>query len=148
MKKFHTAKRIALVTLVIALMLTFAACSGTSSSDDDYDYDYDDVYVPPVSPYVTMVKDATNSNYGITYEKAFNAFFANPEWSYFKATSGEHVVEFEGEFSYDNAPATATIQFVVDVDEGTFSAYHLSINGVDQSRLMLATLIQKVFESY
>jgi len=103
---------------------------------------------PPENSYITTVKNATNSNYGITYGAAFNKFFSNPKWSYFKASSGEDVVEFEGDFYYDGAPATATVQFVVDTYNGTLEVYHLSINGVSQSKLMLATLVKKVFESY
>ena len=99
-------------------------------------------------PYVKLVKTATNSNYGITYGDAFNKFFTNPKWSYFKADSGENVVEFTGGFSYSGSPATAKIQFVVDVSANTLEVYHLSINGEAQNRLMLAALVKKVFESY
>lgn len=67
---------------------------------------------------------------------------------HFKASTGEHVVEFEGGFYYDNKPATATIQFIVDMSEGTIQVYHLSINGQAQNKLMLAALVKKVFESY
>lgn len=137
-------KRIALLLLIAVMMFSAIAC-GSDDSDDE------DTYIPPavyVSPYVTMVKEATNSKYGITYGDAFDSFFTDPEWDYFKATTGEHVVEFEGGFLYDGVPATATIQFVLDMEEGMLSVYHLSINGVDQSKLMLSALVQKVFESY
>lgn len=140
-----------IVILALAALLIFSltACGSDSSSDSGSSGSSSYVpTMPTVSPYVLMIKEATHSEYGITYGRAFDSFFADPEWSYFKATTGEHVVEFEGIFSYDGSPATAKIQFVLDMDEGTFSAYHLAINGVDQSRLMLATLIQKVFESY
>ena len=89
-----------------------------------------------------------NSKYGIAYGAAFDRFFTSPGWSCFKATSGEHVVEFTGGFLYSGERATAKLQFIVDMAEGTLEVYHLSINGVAQSRLMLAILIQKVFESY
>ena len=145
-KKLSAAwlKRAALLLLIAVMMLSAVAC-GSDDSDDE------DVYTPPavyVSPYVTMVKEATNSTYGITYGDAFDSFFSDPEWDYFKASTGEHVVEFEGGFLYDGAPATATIQFVLDMEEGTLTVYHLSINGVDQSKLMLSALVKKVFESY
>ena len=95
-----------------------------------------------------MVKNAKNSSYGVTYGKAFDSFFSNTKWRYFESTEGLDVVEFQGKFYYDNSPATAKIQFIVNVSEGTFTVYHLSINDVDQSKLMLATLVNKVFESY
>ena len=148
-----TLKKLLLCILVLSLALTIVSCgfnnSGDSDGPDSSDSDSDDyVYIPTVSPYVSMVKEAKHSSYGITYGAAFNSFFSNPEWSYFKASTGDHVVEFEGGFSYDNSPATAKIQFIIDLAEGTFSAHHLSINGVAQNKLMLATLIKKVFESY
>ena len=131
--------------LVLALLLAFgmAGCFGGDDEDEGSGFS-----VPTVSPYVTMVKDAKHSTYGITYGAAFNSFFSNPSWRYFKASSGEDVVEFEGRFSYDGSPATAKIQFVVDTSAGTFTAYHLSIDGEAQSKLMLAAMIKKVFESY
>lgn len=144
-KNTDLLKRIAAIALIAVLMLSLVACASSDSDDDD------SVYIPPVtfvSPYVKMITEATHSEYGITYGDAFDSFFSDPEWSYFESTTGEDVVEFEGGFSYSGSPAIAKIQFVLDLSEGTFSAYHLSINGEDQSRLMLATMIQKVFESY
>lgn len=127
------------LTIGIVAIVNAATSSDSSSSSSSSYY---------TNPYVTMVKTATNSNYGITYGAAFDSFFTNTEWSYFKATTGENVVEFEGDFLYSGALATAKIQFIVDTASGTLSVYHLSIDGVDQNKLMLATLVQKVFESY
>lgn len=100
------------------------------------------------SPFVTLVKTTTNSNYGITYGAAFDSFFSSPRWRYFLSDGGANVVEFTGKFSYADAPATALIQFVVDLDEGSITASYLEINGIAQNRLLLATLIGKVFSSY
>ena len=125
----------------IAIIGVVASDSGSSSSGGSY-------YVPVESPYVRMVKGATNSSYGITYGAAFENFFSDTSWDYFTSTDGQHVVEFEGDFYYDGSPATATVQFVLNISEGTFTVYHLSINDVSQSRFMLSALIQKVFESY
>ncbi len=132
---------IAVVVALGILIVVFAtdSCGGDSDSSQSQSY---------VNPYVSMVKNARNSSYGITYGAAFDRFFSSPEWSYFKATTGEHVVEFEGDFLYDGARARATIQFVLDMSEGTMTVYHLSINGQSQSRLLLTALVNKVFESY
>ena len=107
-------------------------------------------YIPHtyVSPYVTLIKEARNSTYGITYGKAFDSFFSNPKWEYFQATTGEDVVEFTGGFLYSGSPATAKIQFVLDLKGGSFTASYLSINGQAQNWLMRVIMIQKVFESY
>lgn len=138
--------------LLLALILGVSSCSdsgsGSSSGSSGSSSSSSSTYVPSVSPFVTLVKGARNSNYGITYGAAFDSFFTRPRWSYFQASSGEHVVEFEGGFSFDGSPATATIQFVLDLQNDTLEVYHLSINGQAQSRAMLAAMIQKVFESY
>ena len=131
--------------LVVGLIVGISNKSNQSSSSSSSS---SSSYVPTVSPYVTMVKTAKNTKYGITYGAAFDRFFTNPRWEYFRASSGEHVVEFKGGFSYSGSPATATIQFVLDLSAGTLEVYHLSINGQGQNQLMLATMVQKVFESY
>ena len=130
---------VALALGILIVVLATDSCGGDSDSSQSQSY---------VNPYVSMVKNARNSSYGITYGAAFDRFFSSPEWSYFKATTGEHVVEFEGDFLYDGARARATIQFVLNMSEGTMTVYHLSINGQAQSRLLLTALVNKVFESY
>lgn len=134
--------------VVILLIVGIAAIADDSSSGSGSGSSGHSSVVSYVNPYVQIVKTTENSNYGITYGKAFDSFFSSPSWEYFQATTGEHVVEFEGGFLYDNKPATATIQFVLDLDEGMLEVYHLSINGVAQNRLMLSAMIKKVFESY
>lgn len=143
-KKFYKKWWFWLIIVVAVIAIAGIASSGDSGSSGSSGSSY----VPTINPYVSMVKNATHSTYGITYGNAFENFFSNTDWSYFTSTDGLNVVEFEGDFYYSNSPATAKIQFVVDVEGGTFSAQYLSINDVSQSRLMLATLIQKVFESY
>ena len=95
-----------------------------------------------------MIKEATNSNYGVKYGAAFNSFFSKPHWTHFTSTDGDEVVEFTEECYYDNAPADIKIQFVLDISGGTFTAEYLSINDVSQNKFMLAAMIKKVFESY
>jgi len=129
------------LVLAIVIGVVAIASSGSSGSSGGGSY-----YTP--NPYVELVKTATNSNYGITYGDAFDDFFSNPKWSHFEASTGEQVVEFEGGFSYADAPATALVQFVLDLDEGTLEVYYLEINGEAQNRLMLAALLEAVFESY
>ncbi len=145
-KKFY--KRWWFWLIVIVVIGFIAIGSSDSSSGSGGSGSSGGYYASTVSPYVKMVKNAKHSSYGITYGNAFGRFFSNTKWSHFTSTTGLHVVEFEGDFYYDNRPATAVIQFVVDVDGGTFTAQYLSINDVSQSKLMLATLINKAFESY
>lgn len=130
---------IALLVVGITLIADGGSSDSSTFSNSSYYYEH---------PYVTLVKTTKNTYYGVTYGAAFNSFFTSPSWEYFSASSGEDVVEFSGGFLYDGSPATATIQFVLDIDEGMLEVYHLSINGVGQSQMMLSVLLQKVFESY
>jgi hypothetical protein len=73
------------------------------------------------------------------------AFMSNPSWRDFPSTSGGTVVELTGEISYDGYPADALIQF--DLSGGSFEAVYLGINDVDQSMLMLSSLLNKMCDA-
>lgn len=133
------------VAIVVIVIVAIAGSNDSNSgnyNNDDYGY------TTYVDPYVSMVKGATHSSTGRNYGAAFDNFFSSPKWRHFTSTTGDHVVEFTGRFSYSNAPANARIQFIIDIGGGTFEATYLEINDVAQSRIMLATLINKVFETY
>jgi hypothetical protein len=70
---------------------------------------------------------------------------SNPSWRDFPSTSGGTVVELTGEISYDGYPADALIQF--DLSGGSFEAVYLGINDVDQSMLMLSSLLNKMCDA-
>ncbi len=129
--------------IVVGIVLASNSSKGGSGSSSSYSAPA--VYV---DPYVTLVKTARNSNYGVTYGAAFDSFFTSPRWESFTASSGEKVVEFNGGFLYSGKPATATFQFVLDFANDRMSVEYLAINGQAQNRLMLATFLQKIFESY
>ena len=138
---FWVIVAVVIISIVSGVIAGVTASNSSSSSSSSSSYTYTD-------PYVTMVKTAKNSNYGITYGAAFDNFFSSPKWSSFKSTDGDTVVEFTGKFSYKNSPATAKIQFLLDFSDGSMTVYHLSIDGESQSKLFTATFIKKVFESY
>jgi hypothetical protein len=73
------------------------------------------------------------------------AFMSNPSWRDFPSTSGGTVVELTGEISYDGYPADALIQF--NLSGGSFEAVYLGINDVDQSMLMLSSLLNKMCDA-
>ena len=161
------------VLLATAVVATLSACGSTSSENtreaitdavEKIEEAVEDVVTENIEdPHVTAVKNGTNSNYaGVTYGQAFDNFFGNPEWRYFKGTSegpdddgdGEpdyleenvDVVEFTGRCTYQDVEVQALIQF--EVGEDTFEATFLSLNEVPENRLILAALIDKAFESY
>lgn len=101
------------------------------------------------SKYITMVQDASPRLYkGITYEEAFDDFFSDPKWEYFMSDDRYDVVEFSGNCTYYDEAATMRIQFLVSYDEGTIEIHALSINGEEQSQLMIGAFIMEIFESY
>lgn len=101
------------------------------------------------SRYIDFVKQGSPIDYpDITYEQAFNNYFGNCEWTYFKSDDDEDVVEFNGLCSYGGKDAKIKIQFLLDVSDGSFIAYTAAIDGVLQSTLELQYIISTVFEDY
>ena len=81
-----------------------------------------------------------------TFGEAFEQFFAAPTWTYFKAESGEHVVEFTGFMTYHDVEVKARMQFIVDDESDEFEVGALSFNDVPQAELIKAAVLAKVFE--
>ena len=99
--------------------------------------------------HIAYVKSGSPSSYpDVTYDEAFCNFFTNRSWNYFESNDGKDVVEFKGDCTYHDVEVTATMQFVLDMNEGTFEISYLAFNDVPQSLLIEYALITKVFESY
>ena len=96
--------------------------------------------------YLLMVKNAhRKTKPGITYEEAFENFFTDPRWEYYKSTEGQDVVEFTGGCTYRDSSVKARLQFIVNEDKGTFETHFLSFNEVPQDLFTIASLIETVF---
>ena len=97
--------------------------------------------------YVQMVRNGSPMTWpNVTYDEAFSNFFGSPRWTHFVSDDGLQVVQFTGDMEYGGSPVNALIQFVVDMESGTFDATFLSFNEVPQTQLMLLTLINTVFD--
>lgn len=131
--------------LLALIPLLLAGCSSSSSSDaSDVSSDLLDYFTESAN--VSSVKDGSiGSCPSATLGQMADAFMTNPSWRDFPSTSGGTVVELTGEISYDGFPAEALIQF--DLSGGSFEAVYLGINNVDQSRLVLSALLNKMCES-
>lgn len=106
-------------------------------------------FIQQENPYVNMVKGGTNSRFpDLTYEDAFQAFFANPTWTYFASETGEDVVEFTGDCTYQDISVKARLQFILDEEGGTFESGALSFNEVPQNQLITSALLEKAFTSF
>ena len=99
--------------------------------------------------YVEFVKNGCPRSYPNTsYGEAFVEFFSNPTWKYFKSNNGDDVVEFKGECLYQEVDVTATIQFVLDYDNGSFEIGSFDMNEIPQNSLMTGLIISKIFNEY
>lgn len=99
--------------------------------------------------YIDMVRKSSPEAYpDITYEEAFDDFFDNARWKYFQSDTGKDVVEFQGECMYDDDTATVLIQFLLNKDKGIYKIYTMAIDDEEQSLLVYAVLMDKVFGSY
>jgi hypothetical protein len=143
MRSKMSKRPIYILLAVISLLL--AGCSSSSSSDSsDTSSDLLDYFTESAN--VSSVKDASLSSCpSATLGQMAEAFMSNPSWRDFPSTSGGTVVELTGEISYDGYPADALIQF--DLSGGSFEAVYLGINDVDQSMLMLSSLLNKMCDA-
>ncbi len=122
--------------------------STTNNSDNNLLDDIADMF-DPNSDYVKFVKKGTNSEYpGVTYGDAFDYYFANPKWKYFESDTGVDVVEFTGKCLYRDVEVDATIQWQLDVENGTFELGYVAFNDVPQDMLTSLVLVSTVFDSY
>ena len=75
---------------------------------------------------------------------AFDRFFGNPTWEQFTATSGERIVNFTGNFLWENRDTQAVIQFVVT--GARFEIRAVEFNGEPQNVLVQNILMAAVFD--
>ncbi len=108
----------------------------------------DDTLIGVEDSHITFVKNGTPTAYpNITYDEAFSNFFSNRQWEYFVSTDGKDVVEFHGNCLYRDVEVEACIQFVLDMDEGTFEFEYLAFNDIPQSEIIKYALITAIFEN-
>ncbi len=174
-------KKLMIGLLVLTMLITLCGCGemgeqlkdniikdaqfaidNDPSIDKDLTQDIVDALKGENEEHIQFVKGGTNTAYpGVTYGEAFENFFTDPSWKYFKGTQegpdddgdGEpdytidnvDVVEFTGGCLYADTEVTALIQFVLDTDAGTFEPTFLSLNDVPQNVLILAGLMETVF---
>lgn len=123
---------IAVVAIIVALVVALILLFGDSDSE-----------------YIDFVKEGHPNSYpNSTYGEAFDDFFSEPSWKYFVSSEDKDIVEFSGGCEYRDAEVVATIQFVLDYENGTFEAGYFDMNGVPQNELMTSAIITTVFDDY
>lgn len=92
--------------------------------------------------YVVLVKAGHDTAHpDVTYERAFETYFKNPQWQYFESTKGEDVVEFTGDCMHDGQQVKARVQFIVDLPSQTITPNYLTFNDVPQDTETLGVII-------
>lgn len=100
--------------------------------------------------HITMVKNGCPSNYPDSpYGQVFEKFFENGSWGYFEAKNQDgnmvDIVEFVGDCEFEKADYKAQIQFTVDVDNNTFDATYLALDGEAQTLTKLQQLLAAAY---
>lgn len=121
----------AIVGISIIIILLFLGLSGNLTSGNKY---------------IAMIKGGCpNINPNTTYEEAFNAFFTNPKWQYFKSNTGQHIVQFDGDCILYKQKAHVLIQFDVNYSNTSFQISYMAIDGVPQDMFSILLTINFIF---
>lgn len=102
---------------------------------------------------LNIVKTGSFSDYPYTYiQNAFDNFFANPRWEYFKSDD-EHVVDFNGEAVKNGQTVTVLVQFVVDIKDYSFYVYYTGDKTGDDYYVWMnneswSALLEKIYEPH
>lgn len=93
--------------------------------------------------YVKLVKQGTmDMEPNVQIGRAFDKFFTDGKWKSFVATDNSRIVEFTGKCTWNNKPATCTIQFSI-TGEARFALGTVSINNVDMNRVTSRQIVDK-----
>ncbi len=100
------------------------------------------------NPFVLSVKNGHSESYpDKTIGEAFGTFFSSPTWKYFKAETGENVVEFTGYCVYMEKKVKAKMQFIVSENSDRFQVGALEFNDIPQNELTKAALFKAIYEN-
>ncbi|MGO0063486.1 hypothetical protein ACTID9_26380 [Brevibacillus fluminis] len=77
---------------------------------------------------------------------SFDKFFGSPKWTAFNSDTGQKIVEFTGDFTYQQQQVKARMQFIVNPESGSFEIHTIGFNDIPQNKLMQVALLAKVFE--
>lgn len=126
--------RFGLLVFPMLMIFLFTGCSGTNSGTK---YNAD----------VRLVREGyLHMNPNVPIGKAFDQFFINDSWKSFTSTENEKIVEFKGDCSFDNEPATVKVQFEILGNE--FIVHYVGLNNVPLNDLDGLGILEKVLSEY
>lgn len=136
--------------VILAFTALMASCQEAEDTAKRVAEDTGDVIQAEMTKnneFLQAVKSGSLEQYpNVVLEEAFSGFFSSPNWKYFLAETGEHVVEFTGRCTYAEKEVKAKLQFVVEDESKRFDLQALEFNEVPQNNLIKGALIQAVFE--
>jgi len=101
-----------------------------------------------VSSVLSVKKGCPNQYPDITYEEAFEEYFANPTWKNIgKDEEGNEIVKFTGSCAYLGNEAIAEIKFKIYEEQGSFIVSSVKVNN-EEMDVLGNVLIMTVFEEY
>lgn len=100
------------------------------------------------SPEVEMVKNGSlRSCPNMTVEEMVNGFMGSPSWESGVAEDGSRFVNIDGDITLHDKPVRAALQFLVDLEAGTFDFNAFETNEVPQPTYMALGLLDKMCEA-
>lgn len=148
-------KKLCLLVMCMAVSFVIAGCGNSSSDKSDTKTSEEGKNEKTSNKsqeediHVKAVRQGSPKAYpNIKYGDAFGEFFDEANWRYFKAKKGQDIVEFTGYCTYKESRVKARLQFVVDMDNGSFTQGALSFNDVPQEDTITSVMILKAFEDY
>ena len=121
-------KKLCLLVMCMAVSFMIAGCGNSSSDKSDTKTSEEGKNEKTSNKsqeediHVKAVKQGSPKAYpNIKYGDAFGEFFDEANWRYFKAKKGQDIVEFTGYCTYKESRVKARLQFVVDMDNGSFT---------------------------
>ncbi len=107
------------------------------------------VLMPTDKDYIDAVRKTSPEAYpNVTYEQAFDNFFGNGKWEYFKTSDGTQIVEFDGKATYGGEPADVCFQFTLDMENEQYQLQYMDIDGVSQDWFSMAAMLDTIFSDY
>ena len=99
----------------------------------------------PSSKEVQMVKSGTLEMCpSKTVDEMVSGFMGSPSWSSGVSAEQSYFVNIQGKITLHDKPVTAVLQFMVDLDAGTFAYNALELNEIAQNNFMAAALLKKM----
>lgn len=97
--------------------------------------------------YYKTIQNGYFDNYSSkTIKSAFDDFFVNPKWTYYKSSSNEDIVSFSGNCKFNNEIVTVNLEFIVlDINNKLFRIENYLINDLNQPASELPHLLDTVY---